>query len=156
MSLHACVVTLLSVLSRAVATKSPEWWSGEGAAPIKILSINAELDMDQQTADVRVRGPRGMQAARDDHECKACLDNTQTLGEPRREVMVAAEPLREADPSVAGPAKPQLVVTAKAACCQACEAPYAVHILHALAHGLGMLVVLCMWVLLTAVIFRFC
>lgn len=159
MSCHACVVVLLGVVaSRVTASEVPEWWSGRNKAPVKIWSINAELNMDQETADVSVQGPRGMQEARDVCQYKAPVDNTQVPCKQWREDPSASETQREADLTAAGPAvKPRLVIATKAACCQACEAPYAVHLLHVLAHSLGMLVVLWMLVLLTAVIYiRFC
>lgn len=152
----ACVVVLAAVVSRAAANEAHELRSVGGAAPFKIWSINAELDMNQQT-DVSVRGPRDMYVAHEDHQNKIRLDNSEAPRDPRRVDVAAAVPPRQADPLAAGPAKPRLVVATKGACCQGCEAPPAVHLLHALAHGLGMLVVLCMWVLLVAaILIRFC
>lgn len=156
MACRACIMVLLVVASRCAVTQAPELWSGGNAAPVQIWSINAEVDMDQQTADVRVQGPRDMQAARDIHQYMTHLNNTQKLPEPRPEDAVT-EPSREADPTSANPAKPRMVVAIKSACCDACEAPYAVLLLHSLAQGLGALVVLCMWMVLTgAILILFC
>lgn len=157
------IIFLLAVVSRYAAAQAPALWSGDSAAPVQIWSINAEVDMDLQTADVRVQGPGDVLAVRTARPYKTHLDDDQEQGkthlsdaqmppEPLREDKVTAQSPRETAPSPAAPAKSRMVVAVKAACCDACEAPYAVQLLHALAHGLGMVVVVFMWLVLTAAI----
>lgn len=154
MSCNAYMVLLLAVVRQVTSTTEVlKGWSGRGNAPVKMWSINAELDMDQETADVSVQGPRNMQEARNVCQYEAPFDNTQISSKSWHEDAAARMTRKEVNPTVASPARPQLVVTNKVVCCHACETPYAMQFLHALAHGLSMLVVLWEWVLLTAAIF---
>lgn len=144
-------MVLLAVVSPVPITKALEWSDG-GTTPVKIWSVTVEPEVEQQTADLRERGPRAMQAARDDHQYMTYPEDIQAPSDPWRKVTAGSES-RDAAPTAAGQTKHRLVLTTTTVCCPLCEAPYAVVLLHALAHGIGMLVVLCMWVMLTIAIF---
>lgn len=144
------------LVSFAAADKATERRSGGGQPPVKIWSINAELDMNQQTADVHVRGPNGVQAERDNKQYIIRLSNSKQQSQTQNDENAVMEPSkersREEDPAPSNRQRPKATAVITSVCCQGCEAPLAVNVLHRIAQVIGMVVVFSMWLLLTVLI----
>lgn len=147
MSLRFYIALLL--VSYAAADETVARRAGEGQTPVKIWSINTELNMNQQTADVHVRGPKSVHTKHEDEEYIIRLDNSQQPGTRNKNTaMKKKDGVSEDDPVPSSKRTPQAVAVITSACCQGCEAPLAVHVLHRIAQVICMVVVVSMWVLL--------
>ena len=120
--------------------------------PVKIWSINAELNMDQQTADVHVLGPEGLLTERKQNF--QSISNSQRQPQTHDNSNTSVEPLKEHvmedNPVPSNPKKLKVIAVITPACGQSCDGPLAIQALHFIAQGICMLVVLSMWILLIA------
>lgn len=136
----------------AAADKATERRSGGGQPPVKIWSINAELDMDQQTTEVHVRGPKGVQEVLDDKPYTMRIDNSEQQSQTQNDDNAAMQPskerLKEEGPAPSNLRRRKVTAVITSACCQGCEAPLVVHVLHKIAQGIAMVVVIIMVILL--------
>ncbi|MPC35860.1 hypothetical protein E2C01_029297 [Portunus trituberculatus] len=145
MSLRFYITFLL--VSYAASDETVVRRSGNGQTPVKIWSINTELDMNQQTADVHVRGPKNVQTKHEDEGYIIRIHNSQQP-ETQNKNTAMKEGVSEDDPVPSTKRRPKVVAVIASSCCQGCEAPLAVHVLHRIAQVICMVVVVCMWVLL--------
>ena len=146
MSLSFYITFLL--VSCAAADERVARRSGEGQTPVKIWSINTELDMNQQTADVHVRGPNNVQTKHEDEEYIIRIHNSQQPEILMKNTPMTLKGVSEDEPIPSTKRRPKVVAAITSACCKGCEAPRAVRVLHRTAQAICMLVVLSMWVLL--------